>query len=175
MDFFQLLFNHLEERHCNNFYQNTKQDADYHKATIQENELNEQYEKLNLSEQHRNVIMQWIDAIRAQESTYSKLSSGWVCNVVFPYWCNWQTYEDEQKISGISWLFQVWNTADTEFLFSCSENFLPLYPLVGAIVPWVFGDSQEKCYNFVTCFFDLLMQRYLASIWLFYQLFQSHS
>ena len=55
----------------NNFYQNVKQDADYLKATIQENELNEQYEKLNLSDEQRNVIMQWIDAIQAQEATYS--------------------------------------------------------------------------------------------------------
>lgn len=71
MDFFQLLFNHLEERHYNNFYQNVKQDANYLKATMQENELNEQYEKLNLSDEQKNVIMQWIDAIHAQESAYS--------------------------------------------------------------------------------------------------------
>ena len=71
MDFFQLLFNHLEERHYNNFYQNVKQDANYLKATMQENELNEQYEKLNLSKKKKNVIMQWIDAIYAQESAYS--------------------------------------------------------------------------------------------------------
>ncbi len=42
MDFFQLLYNHLEERHYNNFYQNVRLDADYLKATLQENELNEQ-------------------------------------------------------------------------------------------------------------------------------------
>ena len=71
IDFWNLLYNHLEERHYNNFYQNVKQDADYLKATIQENKLNEQYEKLNLSDEQRNVIMQWIDAIHAQESTYS--------------------------------------------------------------------------------------------------------
>ena len=71
IDFGNLLYNHLEERHYNNFYQNVKQDANYLKATIQENELNEQYEKLNLSDEQRNVIMQWIDAIHAQESTYS--------------------------------------------------------------------------------------------------------
>lgn len=71
MDFFQLLYNHLEERHYNNFYQNVRLDADYLKATLQENELNEQYEKLNLSDEQRNVIMQWIDAIHAQESAYS--------------------------------------------------------------------------------------------------------
>ncbi len=71
MDFFQLLYNYLEERHYNIFYQNVKQDVDYLNATILENELNEQYEKLNLSGEQRNVIMQWIDVIHAQESAYS--------------------------------------------------------------------------------------------------------
>ncbi len=58
MDFFQLLFNHLEERQYNNFYQNAKQDANYLKATMQENGLNKEYEKLNLSDEQKNVIMQ---------------------------------------------------------------------------------------------------------------------
>lgn len=47
-------------------YQTTK-----YKATTQENELNEKYEKLNLSDEQRNVIMQWIDAIHAQEAAYT--------------------------------------------------------------------------------------------------------
>ena len=71
MDIFQLLYNHLEERHYNNICQNAKQDANYLKATIQENELNAQYDKLNLSAEQRNVIMQWIDAIHAQEAAYT--------------------------------------------------------------------------------------------------------
>lgn len=71
MDFFQLLYNHLEERHYNNFYQNAKLDANYLKATMQENELNDQYEKLNLSEEQKTVIMQWIDDIHAQEAAYT--------------------------------------------------------------------------------------------------------
>lgn len=71
MDFFQLLYNHLEERHYNNICQNAKQDANYLKATMQENELNDQYEKLNLSDEQRNVIMQRIDAIHAQEAAYT--------------------------------------------------------------------------------------------------------
>lgn len=71
MDFFQLLYNHLEERHYNNFYQNAKQDADYLKATMLENELSDQYEKLNLSNEQRNVIMQWIAAIHSQEAAYT--------------------------------------------------------------------------------------------------------
>lgn len=71
MDFFQLLYNHLEERHYNNFYQNAKQDAHYLKATMLENELNDQYEKLDLSDEQKNIIMQWIDAIHAQEAAYT--------------------------------------------------------------------------------------------------------
>ena len=76
MDFFQLLYNHLEKRHYNNFYQNAKQDANYLKATIQENAFNEEYEKLNLSDEQRNFIMQWIDAIHAQEAAYTVVAFG---------------------------------------------------------------------------------------------------
>ena len=41
VDAFQLLFNRLREQPCNNMPQNVKQDADYLKATTQENKLNE--------------------------------------------------------------------------------------------------------------------------------------
>ncbi len=71
MDIFQLLYNHLEERHYNNIYHNAKQDANYLKATMLENELNDQYENLDLSDEQKNVIMQWIDAIHAQETAYT--------------------------------------------------------------------------------------------------------
>lgn len=71
MDIFQLLYNHLEERRYNNICQNAKQDANYLKATMHETELNAEYEKLNLSDEQRNVIMQWIDAIHAQEAAYT--------------------------------------------------------------------------------------------------------
>ena len=71
MDIFQLFFNYLEERPYNNIHQNVKQDADYLEAAIQENKLNEQYQKLNLSDEQRKVIMQWTDAIQAQESAYT--------------------------------------------------------------------------------------------------------
>ena len=40
MDIFQLLYNHLEEQHYNNICQNAKQDANYLKAAVLENELN---------------------------------------------------------------------------------------------------------------------------------------
>lgn len=71
MDFFQLLYNHLEERRYNNICQNAKQDTNYLKATMLENELNAEYENLNLSDEQRNVIMQWIGAIHAQEAAYT--------------------------------------------------------------------------------------------------------
>lgn len=76
MDSFQLLYNQLKERHYNNFYQNAKQDSNYLKATIQENEFNEQSEKLNLSDEQRNVIVQWIDAIHAQKAAYIVVAFG---------------------------------------------------------------------------------------------------
>ncbi|MBQ7972069.1 MAG: hypothetical protein IJ291_01245 [Lachnospiraceae bacterium] len=71
IDIFQLFLNYLTERHHNNIYQNIQQDTDYLKATIEENELNEQYKKLDLSDEQRKIIMQWIDAIQAQESAYT--------------------------------------------------------------------------------------------------------
>lgn len=71
MDIFQLFFNYLEERPYNNIHQNVKQNADYLEATIQENKLNEQYQKFNLSDEQRKIITQWIDAIQAQESAYT--------------------------------------------------------------------------------------------------------
>lgn len=71
MDIFQLFFNYLEERPYNNIHQNVKQDADYLETAIKENELNEQYKKLHLSDEQRKVIMQWTDAIQAQESAYT--------------------------------------------------------------------------------------------------------
>ncbi len=71
MDIFQLFFDYLEERPYNNIHQNVKQDADYLEATMKENELNEQYKKLDLSDEQRKIITQWIDAIQAQESAYT--------------------------------------------------------------------------------------------------------
>ena len=38
---------------------------------MQEKERNEQYKKLDLSYEQRKVIMQWINAIQAQESAYT--------------------------------------------------------------------------------------------------------
>lgn len=73
IDIFQLFFNYLEERPYNNIHQNVKQDADYLEATMKEHKLNEQYQKLNLSDEQHKVITQWIDAIQAQESAYTSV------------------------------------------------------------------------------------------------------
>ena len=51
---------------------------------MQENKINAQCKKLDLSDKQRKVIMQWIDAIQAQESAYTAVGSGWVYNAVFP-------------------------------------------------------------------------------------------
>lgn len=71
IDFWNLLYNHLEERHYNNIYQNVMQDADYLKFTQQEQELCFQYENLNLSDDQRKVILNWIDTINAQNEAYT--------------------------------------------------------------------------------------------------------
>ncbi len=71
MDIFQLFFNYLEERPYNYIYQNVNQDVNYLEATMQENKINDQRKKLDLSDEQRKVIMQWIDAIQAQESAYT--------------------------------------------------------------------------------------------------------
>ena len=84
MDIFQLLYNHLEERHYNNICQNAKQDANYLKATVLENELNAEYEKLNLSDEQQNVIMQWIMLSMPRKLLIPLLLSEWGCNAVFP-------------------------------------------------------------------------------------------
>ena len=68
---FQLFLNYLTERHHNNIYQNIQQDADYLETTLKESELNEQYKKLDLSDEQQKVITQWIDAIQAQNSAYT--------------------------------------------------------------------------------------------------------
>ena len=71
MDIFQLFFNYLEERPYNNVYQNIKQDADYLEATTKESELSQKFRELNLSDEQRKIIMQWTDALQAQESAYT--------------------------------------------------------------------------------------------------------
>jgi len=84
MNIFQLFFNHLEERPYNNIYQNVKQDADYLEATIQENEPSKQYKKLDFSEKQQKIVMQWIEAIQAQESAYTAVIFRMGINSVFP-------------------------------------------------------------------------------------------
>lgn len=71
LDFFQLIYLHLEERPYNNVYQNLKQDADYLQACEVEEELNEQYDQLNLTAEQKKVIGRWVDSIHSKESAYN--------------------------------------------------------------------------------------------------------
>lgn len=71
MNFFQLVQYYLEERLSNNIHANLKRDTDYLKASQQEKELCNQYEKLDLTVEQRQVINEWIDAIHAQECAYT--------------------------------------------------------------------------------------------------------
>ena len=56
MDILQLFFNYLKERPYNNIHQNVKQDINYLETTMRENEPNEQYKKLNLSDEQQYFI-----------------------------------------------------------------------------------------------------------------------
>ncbi len=56
MDILQLFFNYLKERPYNTIHQNVKQDINYLETTMRENEPNEQYKKLNLSDEQRYFI-----------------------------------------------------------------------------------------------------------------------
>ena len=74
IDFWNLLYNHLEEQHHDNIYQNVTQNADYLKFSQQEQELCFQYENLNLSADQQKVIINWIEAIHAQNEAYTTVA-----------------------------------------------------------------------------------------------------
>ena len=97
MDIFQLFFNYLEERPYNNIHQNVKQDADYLEATIQENKLNEQYKKLDLSDEQRKSEYSGQMPSKHRKPLTRLWFSAWACNTVFPYRCNWLTYNDRKS------------------------------------------------------------------------------
>ena len=71
MDFFNLLHTYLAERQTNNIYENLKHDKEYLNATNPEEELSNQYERLDLSNEQRKVIDTRIDAIHAQDEDYT--------------------------------------------------------------------------------------------------------
>lgn len=71
IDFWNLLYTHLEERRYDSIYQNAKQDADYLKFSQQEQKFSDQYDNLDLSDEQRKVITHWIDAIHAQDEAYT--------------------------------------------------------------------------------------------------------
>ena len=74
INFFQLVQYYLEERQSNNIHANLKRDTDYLKASQQEKELCNQYEKLDLTLEQRQVINEWIDAIHTQECAYTAVA-----------------------------------------------------------------------------------------------------
>ena len=70
-DFFKLLYTHLEEREFHNVCLNLKQDEDYLKASREEAELCSMFERLALPKEQKETIMQWTEAIHAQNAAYT--------------------------------------------------------------------------------------------------------
>lgn len=165
MDIFQLLYNHLEERHYNNICQNAKQDANYLKATVLENELNAEYEKLNLSDEQQNVIMQWIDAIHAQEAAYTIVAFRMGMQCCFSLLMQLANLQLHKKSAVFQNFLGLGIPLILCFYLVIKGIFFPPYtPLVSAIVTWVFGIVKGNVtnllhgfyYNFSIDFFCLL-------------------
>ena len=72
-DFFRLLYTHLEEREFHNVCQNLKQDEEYLEASREEAELCSRFESLDLPKEQRKTIMQWTEAIHAQNAAYTSV------------------------------------------------------------------------------------------------------
>lgn len=72
-ELFRLLYAHLEEREHNNIFQNLNKDEDYLEAAKSEAEYSEQYQRLDLSEEQREIIENWIDSILAQSAAHSRV------------------------------------------------------------------------------------------------------
>ena len=156
MDIFQLLYNHLEERHYNNICQNAKQDANYLKATVLENELNAEYEKLDLSDEQQNVIMQWIDAIHAQEAAYTVVAFRMgvqCCFSLLMQLANLQLHKKSavfQNFLGLGIpLILCFNLVVKGIFFSS------LIPLVSAIFTWTFWIVKKDVTKLLPKYFNL--------------------
>ncbi len=67
IDFWNLLYTHLEEQRYDSIYQN----ADYLKFSQQVQKFSNQYDNLDLSDEQRKIINHWIDAIHAQDEVYT--------------------------------------------------------------------------------------------------------
>lgn len=70
-EIFDLLYNYPEERPVNNVLNQLHSDNDYQQASTEENKLSEQYESLNLSDEQRRIINQWVESITAKNAAYS--------------------------------------------------------------------------------------------------------
>ncbi|SHN05773.1 hypothetical protein SAMN02746066_04647 [Anaerosporobacter mobilis DSM 15930] len=68
---FDMLYSYLEERSDNNVRSQLNADPEYQNALAEECELYQKYENLNLSKEQCKVIENWVDAVTAQNSTYS--------------------------------------------------------------------------------------------------------
>ena len=64
MDIFQLFFNYLEERLYSKIYQNMKQDDE-------RNRTQSAIQRIGFIGRTEKIIIQWTDAIQAQESAYT--------------------------------------------------------------------------------------------------------
>lgn len=70
-DFFRLLYTHLEEQEFHNVCQNLKQDEEYLEASREEAIIYRRFENLELPKEQKETIMQWTEAIHAQNATYT--------------------------------------------------------------------------------------------------------
>ena len=70
---FQLLYTYMEERRVNGICENLKNDTEYLKTKQIESECCRQYNSLDLTDEQRIVIGQWIDSINALNGAYTEV------------------------------------------------------------------------------------------------------
>ena len=73
LNLFQLLYNYLEERRINGICENLKKDTEYLKSKQVEAECCRRYDNLDLTEEQRIIIGQWIDSINALNCAYTEV------------------------------------------------------------------------------------------------------
>ena len=73
LNLFQLLYSYLEERRVNGISENLKNDTEYLKTKQIEAECCRRYDNLDLTEEQRIVIGQWIDSINALNGAYTEI------------------------------------------------------------------------------------------------------
>lgn len=73
LNLFQLLYSYLEERRVNGICENLKKDTEYLKTKQIESECCRRYDSLDLTEEQRIIIGQWIDSINALNCAYTEV------------------------------------------------------------------------------------------------------